>query len=95
MSNTYYVTIGNSDDKLTQQRWARYCHTVVDLCEEYADEIHVVGFTTTDSQWQTMIVACVLADEEAAQLKDALLLVRAEFDQDSIAFAKTTEVEFL
>ncbi len=84
---TVYVSIGNSDDKLSQADWAHLLARVQAEIHEAASAIHGEWYSAPDARWQN---ACFCADLDLPSvpyLKDALRLACAEFGQESIAWA--------
>lgn len=95
MTTTVYISIGNSDGKLTEQEWLQYR----DLTHELLTEIGVTA--AVHGAWQSFIPKyinacwCVeIAPEHETVLKDVLRELTRKFNQDSIAYA-VAETEFL
>lgn len=95
MSTTVYVSIGNSDDKLTQKEWASF-HEQVD------EAIHKVALTTyghwlseSSARWQNACWCFELLRVDYAPLKQSLSALARNYQQDSIAWAEAPETEFL
>ena len=91
---TVYITIGNSDDKLRQQEWCRFCRELSDRASYLASETHFIGFSNPDSPWQTMLICIVVPNNAMAELKANLKALASNYGQDSIALA-VAEVEFV
>jgi hypothetical protein len=83
---TVYVSIGNSDDKLTQADWSLF---VDETYEAIARQSHVHGVWTSASadRYQNACFCFELPAERIGKVKDALARVAAEYRQDSIAWA--------
>lgn len=95
MSKTVYVSIGNSDDKLTQSEWAEFVAEMDQAIFEGAERIHGVWFSRPDANWQN---AC-WCFEPIDELRETLLKARFstfcdDFQQESIAWAEA-ETEFI
>jgi len=98
-----YISIGNSDDKLTQAEWAEF-FTEVDLLLAGPECIiggpvqvrHGVWHSLPDSPWQNACWCVELLDdaELIADLKGALADHAQRFRQDSIAWA-VADTEFI
>jgi hypothetical protein len=96
-----FISIGNSDDKLTQRRWSQYVKRV-DVLLELCDPIHGRWFSEPDSPYQN---ACWCVEfsgtpgiseiEWIQRVRQSLRSIAAEFDQDSIAWAEVHQTEFL
>lgn len=90
MSETVYISIGNSDDKLTQREWAEFVGVVEEALDDVYIKKHGSWFSRPDASWQN---ACWCIELEAvAGLKDSLQTeleqIAREFRQDSIAWAE-------
>jgi hypothetical protein len=91
---TVYVSIGNSDDKLTQAEWALFWgETQIAICA-YADQIHGEWMSAPASRWQNACTAFDISRDRAAILCDALARLAAKYRQDSIAWAEA-RTEFI
>lgn len=97
-TKTVYITIGNSDDRLTQREWAAFVSSVARLLRSsYFDQavVHGQWLSESASSWQN---ACwcfkfLVRDEE--YLKEKLQFLAREFRQREIAYAEVSTVEFL
>jgi hypothetical protein len=94
--NSTYITIGNSDDKLTQREWSRFYGLGGDALRRDAIVMHGGWLSAASAPWQN---ACWCVELEPGQrteqLKAKLGALAAEFGQDSIAWAEAPSVEFL
>jgi len=91
---TAYVSIGNSDDKLTQREWALYWHAVNDELEWAAERTHGSWLSCPAEPFQNACW-CVEVDEDNVEdLKHDLAILAARYKQDTIAFAVAT-TEFI
>lgn len=94
-----YISIGNSDDKLTQGQWAVFMsdlHALVhDACGE-GTRCHGVWYSAPDSPFQNMCVCLELPDDPALAvgLKRTLASLAFRYRQDSIALA-TAQTELV
>lgn len=92
---TYYISIGNSDDKLSQAEWARYIHELVDeIVPQFSTRCYGVWFCLPDSKYQNMCVAIEIPDTNLVPLRLRLSALCQSFRQDEIALARA-EVEFV
>lgn len=92
---TIYVSIGNSDDKLTQREWSDFFEEVVTLACGYASEIHGTWASASDGPYQNACVAFdVTHPANVEVMKRELSRLAAKYRQDSIAWAEA-ETEFL
>ena len=93
-----YVSIGNSDDKLTQADWSTYLNDLRIVMEHHV-VIHGIWHSAPDSEYQNAcICGTIPADAEEslilASLRGELGRLREHFRQDSIALA-VARTEFL
>lgn len=92
-----YISIGNSDDKLTQNEWSSF-HAMTDLViRRGAYRIHGAWLSPSADPWQN---ACwcieTLPDVVSVEhLKMRLAETAATFRQDSIAWAEAPKTEFI
>lgn len=91
---TVYVSIGNSDDKLTQQRWAAYWATVRRVVLAYADRVHGEWMSAPVAPYQNACICLEVWHPAAATLRAELQRAAREFGQDSIAWAEAV-TEFI
>lgn len=84
--NTLTIQIGNSDDKLTQKRWAQFIRDVAEAVERSAFEIHFRGCSEPDKDWQNACWVIAVSDEGAEELRCNLKDIREEYCQDSVAW---------
>lgn len=89
-----YASIGNSDDKLTQSRWAKFVNVTITTIRGHAKAIHGEWMSAPNAPFQNACVCFEITDEAAAELKHELNILRVAFDQDSIAWA-VAETEFI
>lgn len=83
---TYIVQIGNSDDKLKQNKWGTFCANLEKLITSYAKETHFWGFSPGNSKWQNACIVFTLSNnKDLGLLKQDLATLAKEFKQDSIA----------
>jgi hypothetical protein len=89
-----FVTVGNSDDKLGQRRWANLVENVDKILRSSANEVHGQFHSAPDSAWQNTCWSVDLKDEEVANVKVNLAKIAYVFDQDTIAWNPST-TEFI
>lgn len=91
-----YVSIGNSDDKLTQSEWAQFVSRTTSLVEGAA-LIHGRWLSEPSSAYQNACWCIDVHDEPngVEWLRGALARLAADFRQDSIAWAEAPVTEFL
>lgn len=91
-----YVSIGNSDDKLSQADWSDFYWHTDEKIRATTTKIHGAWQSVTSARWQN---ACWCIDVELpatrAYLKHQLKTLGIKYHQDSIAWAEVLETEFL
>lgn len=91
---TTYISIGNSDDKLSQAEWAHFVSDVDGLINSYASTKHGRWMSLPDDPWQNACWCIEASDKAQMFLRDALTNSARAYRQDSIAWA-AAETEFL
>lgn len=91
-----YISIGNSDDKLSQMEWGKFYRKTDLIIQGYRHqglEIHGRWVSQSADYWQNACW-CVETNPMGATLinllKNQLRDVAADFNQDSIAWAEAT-----
>ena len=82
-----YISIGNSDDRLTQSEWSKF---VLDMAAEVTSvgQVHGAWFSQPASPWQNACWCIEFpGDKEAAAAKAVASEIRKKYRQDSIAWA--------
>jgi len=92
---TVYVTIGNSDDKLTQSEWACFQIDVHKDLMTATREFHGSWHSNPGAPWQNAAWCIVIPDGVDQALKARLRVTASNYRQDSIAWAEVPNVEFL
>jgi hypothetical protein len=93
-SRTVYVSIGNSDGKLTPRRWAHFWHETNGWLTDYAEKIHGQWHSLPTMVWVNACWCVEVTDDQAEDIKIGLEALAKKYDQDSIAYA-LAETEFL
>lgn len=95
---TIYISIGNSDDNLTQAAWSRFVDRVDGLVDfavsEGNGQVHGRWFSASDSAWQNACWCVELVDEAVLPLRRGLRGAAGDFGQNCIAWA-IASTEFL
>jgi hypothetical protein len=85
---TTYITIGNTDNKLTQQEWSAFITDMVMLVLEHTSEVHFAGFSHPSAPYQN---ACWCVDfatpNDQGNARSSLAMLKVKYRQDSIAWA--------
>lgn len=96
-----YISIGNSDDKLTQFAWSTYVADVDEVVRRAAEAplgaVRGRWLSEPASEWQNACWALQLPADMAPiyTLKHELAAIAVAFNQDSIAWAVAPETEFI
>ncbi len=90
---TVYVSIGNSDDRLSQVAWSNFLHSFRGCMAQFAKEVYGNWVSEPSSSFQNACVA--IATETPLTLKAALTLLRADYGQNSVAWAEVPRTEFI
>lgn len=88
--DTAVITIGNSDDKLTQEEWSQFVSDVQDMIMRWALPVHFHGLSIGSAPWQN---ACWVVDvhilydrvDEFQHIRNQLSFLANTYKQDSIA----------
>lgn len=96
---TIHIAIGNSDDKLSQSRWADYVAFVDWSIRAVAAEVHGAWHSLPTSQWQNAAWAFVIRNEAGNGepedwLRKRLAKAAHRYDQDSVAWNESV-TEFI
>jgi hypothetical protein len=91
---TVYASIGNSDDKLSQERWGQFVRSFLSVIRASASQIHSEGHSSPTSAYQNLCVGFEIDEREAEDLRPFLADMAKRFGQDSIAWAVAT-TEFI
>lgn len=90
---TVFVQIRNSDDKLTQKRWAEFVADVAWTLRHLGT--HFSGLSPADKPWQNACWCVEVPDNQRDSIVARLAHVASRYEQDSIAWAEaqTTFIE--
>jgi len=85
MANRYAViSIGNTDNKLTQQEWNLFVAAVNDVLKHYG-KIHFFGGASNWEPWQNVAwIVEVAYTADVSNFGAALDVIRQRYKQDSI-----------
>lgn len=95
---TVYVSIGNSDDKLSQAAWSAFCDDVayaVNSAAQHGGRMHAACFSSPTVPWQNAVWCVELDDAGAGALRTQLRRLAHRYRQDAIAWAPVDQVEML
>lgn len=90
-----YVSVGNSDDKLSQRRWVLLQLEVKTAIHSAGALIHGEWYSGPDSIYQNACTCFEIDDAKVPELKGDLAGIAKIYEQDSIAWAQAPTTEFL
>lgn len=85
-TETVYISIGNTDNKLTQQEWAAFWGSIDSLVRRWAIQVYGAWVSPSASPFQNACW-CIQWSTRDTGLKKTLARYAAEYRQDSIAWA--------
>jgi hypothetical protein len=85
---TVYISIGNSDDKLTQREWSAFAAYVRGDVRRMAHRVHGDWASLPFAPWQNACWCIEIEPERVGQLRTALREATRLYRQDSIAWAE-------
>jgi hypothetical protein len=94
---TVYISIGNSDDRLTQAQWSDFVAEARDEVRQHAAEVHGDWLSASDSRYQNACWCAVIPADGVAEasLRRRMAALRKRFGQDSAAWAVAPGTEFI
>lgn len=90
---TVYASIGNSDDKLSQNEWAEYLRMFGVLMRQSSTQVYGDWFSDPRAPWQNACMAIECGDPDT--LRKALTGLRTAYKQDAVAVVVAPETEFV
>ena len=88
------LSIGNSDNKLTQEEWSVFSSSVHVYVFQYCTHVHFAGSSPSTSKYQNAAWVFEIDEALADKLKGRLKSLCAKFNQESIAWT-IGETEFI
>lgn len=82
---TATIQISNSDNKLPQDRWSRFCAEMRAEVSSRAESVYFEGGSKWDAPSQNACWVCEVKAEQIEGLKSAIAACREKFEQDSAA----------
>lgn len=92
-----YISIGNSDDKLSQKSWSEFHQIIDSVVRNRAKIVHGAWVSESTSEYQNACwcIEFTLGPAGRADFKDMLAMYADEYLQDSIAWAEVERTEFI
>ena len=88
------VTIGNTDNKLTQHEWAKFVRAMGEMLQCYETARHFFGGSATYDSWQNVSWLCMVNDAQLTEIKANIRNLCDLYQQDS-AFVLAGMGEFV
>lgn len=92
---TVYVSIGNSDDRLTQAEWSDFWAEVNSLIRLHSRQLHGTWTSETRDRYQNAVWAFEPNLELEPSTRRYLSMIAQRFRQDSIAWAEVDRTAFI
>lgn len=92
---TVYVSIENSDDKLSQRDWSDYVGEFVEVMHIHAQQVYGELYSESSAAHQNACVAAAIPVHLVDELRSELIRTREGYGQDSIAWVVAPETEFI
>lgn len=92
---TVYVSVGNSDDRLSQLEWAAFLRDVVIAIRRVARQVYGEWYSAPDAPFQNACVGFALHGSEVLPLQGELASLRTNYRQDSLAWAEVATTEMI
>ncbi len=90
-----YISIGNSDDKLSQREWAAFQIDVRFHLRDRDADIFGAWHSYPDSIYQNACFCVELPDDQVPALKNVLSILAEDYHQNAIAFNVVTATEMI
>lgn len=87
---TIYVSIGNTDNRLTQQRWAEFWEATDFLIRAAASEVHGAWLSAPNAPFQNACWGLEATQANFVRLHVELQGIAIAFEQESIAWANAS-----
>lgn len=85
VSVTVVVQIGNTDDKLTQKKWASFVASMNEVVRGRASCVHFCGHSDGNAVWQNWCIVATVDEAWVENLRATIEHCRKRYDQDSAA----------
>lgn len=92
---TAYMTIGNSDNRLTQGQWSQYCAAAHALVHFHHVDVFFVGYSAPFSQYQNACFSFTYRAAVEDELRKEIAELAFRFNQNNIALALIDAAELV
>jgi hypothetical protein len=90
-----YLSIGNSDDKLTQREWSEFYVRIAAEVASLASTIHGAWLSHPAVPWQNACWCLEFSNGAAEEAREVATEIRREYKQDSVAWAEVPVTDFI
>lgn len=80
-----FVSIGNSDNKLTQAEWNQYCLEVETYCDHLSTRFYAKCYSLSNAPFQNAVFSMECPATTISSLRSCLSMAANKYRQDSIA----------
>lgn len=87
---TVTIQAGNTDDKLSQTKWAEFVHALDFEIRTKSQKIHFFGGPSNFMPWQNVAWILEVLPENLLFLRESVILLRQKYSQDSVAWTEGT-----
>ncbi len=91
---TITVSIGNTDNKLTQAQWSEFVEHVNKAVLAFAKNVHFFGGSANWMPWQNVAWILDCEDEKIFVFKETITFRRMQYNQESACFLESVS-EFI
>ena len=89
-NKTVTISIGNCDNKLTQEEWSTFVFWVKNEIESKHAIVHFFGGSASWDRFQNVTWVIEMREDSLQTLKDTLISIRKHYKQDSVAWTEGT-----
>jgi hypothetical protein len=88
-----YISIGNSDDKLTQKEWSSFAIDTAGAVRKWGSQLHGEWLSLPHAQFQNACWCLEILEDDMDGLRGELARLATQYQQDAIAWAEATFFE--
>lgn len=85
MIETICIEIGNTDNKLTQQEWAKFVNEIHSAIVRWCNEIHFSAPSVGWADWQNAAWIFICNKNMVKYLRADITEIRKKYNQESVA----------
>lgn len=87
MNKDIFLTIGNTDNKLSQKDWQQFQKDFKQTAESLAEKVWGVWYSDPKTPYQNMCIGILLSESNVKVLEDHLRELAIRYKQNSIAWS--------